>query len=263
MREKFNLHTHSVYCDGRDTPEEMVKAAIEKGFSAIGFSGHKNSFDPEVSMSHESARVYRRKIGELKEKYKKSIRVLLGVEQDIFEPEPATGYEYIIGSVHYIKHNGKYLSIDQSRENFDLILKEIGDTDTLIKNYFELVGDTLKYTPADIIGHFDIIAKFNEGGVYFDEEDPGYIKAAVSAMEKICHIPFEVNTGAISRGYKKAPYPSLTLLKKLRDMGGRVVYSSDCHAKEDLECAYDDAIEYIRAAGFERFLSLDEVKQWK
>ncbi len=35
-----NFHTHTVFCDGRNTPEEVVLSAIEKGFSAIGFSGH-------------------------------------------------------------------------------------------------------------------------------------------------------------------------------------------------------------------------------
>lgn len=35
-----NLHTHTVYCDGADTPEEMIVCDVEKGFDSIGFSGH-------------------------------------------------------------------------------------------------------------------------------------------------------------------------------------------------------------------------------
>ena len=35
-----NYHTHTTYCDGNNTPEEVVKAAIDMGFDAIGFSGH-------------------------------------------------------------------------------------------------------------------------------------------------------------------------------------------------------------------------------
>ena len=42
-----NFHTHTVFCDGKNTPEEMVLSAIEKGFTALGFSGHGlTSFDP-------------------------------------------------------------------------------------------------------------------------------------------------------------------------------------------------------------------------
>ncbi|MBO5371040.1 MAG: PHP domain-containing protein, partial [Clostridia bacterium] len=35
-----DLHTHTTYCDGKDSPEDMVKTAIEKGLRVIGFSGH-------------------------------------------------------------------------------------------------------------------------------------------------------------------------------------------------------------------------------
>ena len=35
-----NLHTHTTYCDGINTPEQIILTAIDKGFGAIGFSGH-------------------------------------------------------------------------------------------------------------------------------------------------------------------------------------------------------------------------------
>ena len=38
-----NLHTHTKYCDGRDTPVEMAERAIELGFSSLGFSSHANT----------------------------------------------------------------------------------------------------------------------------------------------------------------------------------------------------------------------------
>ena len=47
-----NFHTHTTFCDGKDTPEQMVLAAIQKGFSALGFSGHAYFvLDEEISMS--------------------------------------------------------------------------------------------------------------------------------------------------------------------------------------------------------------------
>ncbi|MBQ4137246.1 MAG: histidinol-phosphatase [Clostridia bacterium] len=263
MSEIFNLHTHTVYCDGDDTPEELVTKAINKGFCALGFSGHMNSFDAEVSMSREGERKYLEEINSLKEKYKDKIRILAGVERDYYESEPLLDYDYVIGSVHYLKIGDEYLPLDYSAPRFEEIASVCGGYKKLCENYFSLVGDTLSKINADIIGHFDLIVKYNEGGVFFDEEDPVYLKYATDAMEKLCHIPFEVNTGAGSRGYKNHPYPSITLLKKLRDMGGSVVYSSDCHAKENLDYGYKDALEYIKEAGFDRFLTLDEVKQWK
>ena len=37
---KANYHTHTTWCDGKDSPEAVVLAAIGKGFAAIGFSSH-------------------------------------------------------------------------------------------------------------------------------------------------------------------------------------------------------------------------------
>lgn len=34
-----NYHTHSIFSDGKNTPEEIVQKAIEKGFGAVGFFG--------------------------------------------------------------------------------------------------------------------------------------------------------------------------------------------------------------------------------
>ena len=37
---KTNYHTHTTYCDGVNTAEEMIQSAIEKRFSILGFSSH-------------------------------------------------------------------------------------------------------------------------------------------------------------------------------------------------------------------------------
>ena len=35
-----NYHIHSNYCDGKNSLEEMVQAAIQEGLTSIGFTGH-------------------------------------------------------------------------------------------------------------------------------------------------------------------------------------------------------------------------------
>lgn len=35
-----NLHTHTTFCDGTNTAEEMIQAARELGMDSLGFSGH-------------------------------------------------------------------------------------------------------------------------------------------------------------------------------------------------------------------------------
>ena len=66
MENLQNLHTHSTFCDGKNTPEEMVQLAIKKGFDSIGFSGHSYmSFSKEWSMSLADTEIYKKQITQL------------------------------------------------------------------------------------------------------------------------------------------------------------------------------------------------------
>ncbi len=38
MKHKQNLHTHSIFCDGKNTPEEMVQEAILRGFQEVAIT---------------------------------------------------------------------------------------------------------------------------------------------------------------------------------------------------------------------------------
>ena len=48
MALRANYHTHTTFCDGSDSAEDVVLAAIDKGFSHLGFSGH---MDPDIHMN--------------------------------------------------------------------------------------------------------------------------------------------------------------------------------------------------------------------
>ena len=93
---------------GAEGTEEMVLEAIRLGCPEIGFSGHSyTDFDETYCMSIEGTKQYNKCIRELAEKYRDRIHILLGVEQDYFSNAPTNGYDYVIGSVHYIKKDGE------------------------------------------------------------------------------------------------------------------------------------------------------------
>ena len=93
----------------------------------------------------------------------------------------------------------------------------------------------------DIIGHFDLIAKYNEGNNLFDETHPRYLAAAKAAIDRLLAAgkPFEINTGAIASGYRTVPYPAPALLSYLRGQGGKVILSSDAHSPENIAFSFD------------------------
>ncbi|UKI37161.1 MAG: hypothetical protein L6V93_02935 [Clostridiales bacterium] len=62
----------------------------------------------------------------------------------------------------------------------------------------------------------------------------GIKKCAYNAIEKLVkyNVPFEINTGAILRGYRKTPYPNADFIRKIESLGGKFILSSDAHSAE-------------------------------
>ncbi len=263
---RSNFHTHTCFCDGKDTPEELVLAAIEKGFFALGFSGHSYfDLDADVSMSEDQQRQYCAEILSLREKYKDTIDIFLGIEQDGWSSLPTFPFDYAIASVHSVRKNGVFCQVDHSLERMqeNLLRSWGGDMSAYEEDYFAEVSCLLDKIPnADIIGHIDLITKYDEKlGI---RRAPRYFEMASRAVSRLAQYgkPFEVNTGAIGRGVRTTPYPSPEILSMIRRAGGRIVINSDCHDKRRLDCAFDLAVALARDCGFEKHTVLTK-DGWK
>lgn len=242
---KSDLHIHSTFSDGNNTPEEIIKSAIEFGLEKVGISDHSFTlFDQSYCIKSDRISEYINTINSLKEKYVNDIEVLLGIEQDYYSDESTNSYDYVIGSVHYLKIADNYIPVDETAD----ILKKAADVYfngniyALIEKYFDTVSDVVSKTNADIIGHIDLISKFNEQSQLYDENDERYINAYKCACDKLLSYnkPFEINTGAISRGYKTSPYPSKSIYDYLKSKGAQFILSSDSHSKETLCYKFDE-----------------------
>ncbi len=236
-----NYHTHTTYCDGRNTVREMVEAAIALGCPELGFSGHSYlSFDRSWVMSPEGTALYCRDVRQAAEEYRDRIRIYLGLEQDSFSAPPTEDFDYIIGSVHCIPCGGEMLSVDESEETQRAEVERYfgGDYYAFCEAYYAELTHVYEKTHCDIIGHFDLVTKFNEGCRLFDTQHPRYRKAAQAALDELIKTPaiFEINTGAIARGYRTVPYPEQPWLQQLRDAGKRLLWNSDCHQASQLLC---------------------------
>ena len=256
-----NLHTHTTYVDGLLSPEEMILAAIESGCDSLGFSEHSYvPYDEHFSMPPDATQRYIEELKELRVKYKDKIEIFIGLEMDFDTPwRPKEVLDYTLGSAHNLKIESecgdeKYVSIDASAE-FQKHIAETyfaGDYYGMAEAYFEMMTSIVEKTNADIIGHFDLITKFNNNYSRFDERHPRYLNAALNAMDKIlkrCRI-FEVNTGAMYRCGKTEPYPSIYLLKELKKRGGEVIITSDCHDGKSICYAFDEMSELLKSCGF-------------
>ena len=234
-----DYHVHTTFSDGKSTPEEVVRAAIAMGLTELGFSDHAyTGFDRSCCIPEERIEEYKRTISALKEKYRGQIRILCGIEQDYYSETDTAGYDYVIGSVHYVKAGDCFLSVDDTQQIQQSAVETWfgGDYYAFAERYFELVADVVEKTHADIIGHFDLVSKFNEKFPRFDEGHPRYVRAWQQAADRLIPYgkPFEINTGAISRGYRTSPYPSREMIDYIRQRGGSFLLSSDSHRADTL-----------------------------
>ncbi|MCR5826264.1 MAG: histidinol-phosphatase [Oscillospiraceae bacterium] len=239
MSPRFDLHTHTTYCDGKNTPEEMVRAALAQGLSCIGFTGHGYApYDLDCCMTREGAAAYRAELAALRERYAGRIRILCGVEQDYWSDEDTSVYDYVIGSVHYVRHGEALLCVDNTPEIANDAVTQYygGDWYAFAEAYFKTVADVVDRTHCQIIGHFDLVSKFNEKKHFFDERHPRYVAAWQAAADRLLRtgVPFEINTGGISRGWRTTAYPTAEMIDYLRARGARLLLSSDSHSDKTL-----------------------------
>ena len=258
-----SYHTHSTFSDGKSTLEEMVQAAIAQGCQEIGFSDHAPMiFDCEWSIKAEKLERYKKEVTALKEKYKDKIKIYLGIEQDYFSV-PAEGYDYIIGSVHYVLKDGEYLPNDYSADTMKEFVDRCygGDVYAYCEDYFKLIGDIVRVTNCQIIGHFDIVTKFNERMPMIDTTHPRYVAAVDKALSSLLatNAIFEINTGAISRGYRTTPYPDDCTLDKIAKGGKPFVITSDTHNKETVTFHFAEEQAKLDEKGYHYITSLEEI----
>lgn len=247
---KSDFHIHSTFSDGKSTPEEMAETEYRRGFERIGFSDHSYTpFDPSYCMKRDSV-AYIDSLRFLQEKYRGKMEILIGVEKDMYSPDSYDEFDYKIGSKHYIYADGEYFAVDRS---WDELMNGCnkhfgGDIMALCENYFSELSKIGDYFKPDIIGHFDLICKYNEDDRYFDTNAPRYVAAEEQAIKKLVKlgVPFEINVGAISRKKRTTPYPSARAIRTIYNNGGKFVYGSDSHHRDYAGFMYDGASSYLK-----------------
>lgn len=252
-----NFHTHTTFSDGAHTVEENIQAALAKKMRALGFSDHSfTPCDTSYCMKREDVLPYLACISEMKKRYERQIELYAGLELDYYSQADTDPFDYWIASVHYIIKDGICYPLDESPQKQKTCIREAfcGNTIDFAKCYFDMVAEMVERTKPAFVGHFDLINKF--GLMPTDSEE--YRKAARQALEQVVKIcPYvEVNTGAMSRGWRTVPYPEKFLLQTLLEFGGQVILSSDSHNKDHLTYYFDEAAAELKKMGFDHICEI-------
>lgn len=262
-----NCHTHTLFCDGKASPEEMAAKAASLSFVSLGFTAHSPlPYANGWTLPFEKLPAYLAAVKALQNEYAGRMEILSGIELDSDTPDSFSmaPFDVIITSLHTLHSPAGEFSVDYSPAIFEEGLQTIfgGDKTALLRAYYETVAEnalrelSCPEGSVRVLGHFDLITKYNKGMRFFDENDASYQKIAMTALEKVLSSPkgrelfIEVNTGVMFRAGKDYPYPAPFLLRQICRMGGKMVINSDAHCTEFLYAGFDKAAKLLYEAGF-------------
>lgn len=248
----FDCHTHTKYSGhGAGSVEEVVSAASRLGMSTVALTEHltlPDGLDPEygASMSEHEALLYRDEV-EAACRDHPEIEVIYGTEADwlggetAFLREHLDGFEYILGSVHFLDGWGfdDPGQIDGWQER---------SVDAVWESYFDTwIAACASDLPFSCMSHPDLVKKF---GFYpsFDVREL-YEMAARAAADHGRMI--EVNTAGLSKPVAEL-YPADRFLKAFCEAGVDCTIGSDAHSPAGVGAHFDQALAALVRAGYQR-----------
>jgi len=283
----FIWETHGVHAGtgkihvkhGIDNLDEVIEAAIKKGFPGITFVIHsprltKIRYQSEKNMDIKFIRgdsayfEFPHRMTELRTRYKDKIKIRYGIELEWMGSKlgmqwnrskvlQAYGADFIIGSVHFSSEGIPY---DGTEEEAQKLLDIRGGIENYWGGYIEEVIEMISssWDMIHIIGHLDL-PKLHVPipGVLLDIENSSHFlpRRMRTLLEMISEYNFalDVNLAGLRKGC--GIYPDSTLLKRAYQLGIPVAIGTDAHTVEELGIDYQAGIDYLTESNYKYYVS--------
>lgn len=255
-----DYHMHTLFSpDGHCSPEEMCRAALDKGLTEIAVTDHFEFFTDgifeDAKYRVETIAACYRELDVCRETFAGRLKIRSGIEigqpqtapDDAAKVMAALPLDYVIGSVHKLK------DIDLGLVDYpdEIIPGRVRENLAML---YEL-ADRYDY---DCLGHLDIVKRYAAvHGKKIDLMDyrDGLEPVLRRAAERGKGI--ELNTSGARQAAKEA-LPSTAVLKLYRSLGGEILtVGSDAHYARDVAADFNIAREMALEAGF-RYLAVYE-----
>ncbi|MCM1021138.1 MAG: histidinol-phosphatase [Muribaculum sp.] len=251
--DRYNFHSHTQFCDGRASMEQIVTAAIEEGFEHWGFSPHSPiPFSSSCNMTTESVTSYLNEIERLRQKFGQQINLYAAMEVDFLGSQWGAhssyfqdlNLDYLISSVHFIQtKNGTWVDIDGKPESFckKMVTFFDGDIRRVVEEYFAQSIMMLQLGGFDITGHIDKIG--NNASAFHPgiEEEQWYITMRNNLVQAA------IESGVAVEYNTKAQRPSPQVITKLVEANVVIPVNSDAHTPENVNLLRNEKIHYINS----------------
>lgn len=269
---KYNLHTHSEFCDGVGSISEHCETAINNCFTILGFSSHAPlKFNNNFSLSSSKIEKYIEEIENAQIRHEGKLQILKGLECDyiggLIEPfcffKNKYHLDYIIGGIHLVgKDNPENLwFIDGPRQEiYDDGLKKIFNNDIKkgVQTYFNQMNEMIEKEEFDILAHIDKIKMHNQRR-FFNENEKWYLNLINETLNLVKQkdIIIEINYRGIYKQRCTEFYPSYTILKMMNNKKIRICISSDAHQPLENGLLHAKALEFAKSVGYKETYCLN------
>ncbi len=270
MFADYHVHTH-FSDDSTYLMEDVIKDAIHMGMDEICFTDHvdygiKVDWDSGQDIIYRDGEpmanvdypAYAEQIGILRKRYGDQITIRMGMEfgmqmHTIPQFETLYGrypFDFIILSVHQVEDQ-EFWTQEFQRGRTQQEYNE--------RYYEEILNLVKNYQHYSVLGHLDLIVRYDEKGVYPFEYVKSYVKEILNEVIRNGK-GIEVNTSSYRYGLADTT-PSREILKLYKELGGRIItLGSDSHKPEHLGVCMEETKELLRSIGFDSFCTYDKLQ---
>lgn len=267
-----DYHVHTTYSDdGKSTMEEVVKSAVKEGIQELCFTDH---VDYGVKLDHgevirkemankylEHNVDYPRYVEEiiyLQKKYQDVITIKMGLEfgmqrhtiqkfETLFQRYP---FDFIILSCHQVEDK-EFWNQDFQKGKTQQEYNE--------RYYEELLYVVKHFKDYSVLGHLDMIVRYDESGIYPFGKVKGIIEAILKEVIKDGK-GIEVNTSSSRYGLSDLT-PSRDILKLYKQLGGNIItIGSDAHSAKDIGADIQNNKQELKRLGFNVYCTYEKMK---
>lgn len=241
-----NYHTHTKRCyHAIDDEEAYIKAAIQSGYTELGFSDHTpwrydSAYHSTMRMEEDKLAGYVQTLLNLREKYKDQISIKIGLECEYF-PKYMNWLKQILKDypIDYIILGNHYDDTDETGIYFGRPLSK-----EQLTKYVDNCIKAIETGLYSYIAHPDL-AYFNPDDIFYKQE-----------MKRLClsakahDMPLEFNL----LGYRtNRHYPHESFFRIAREVGNKVIIGTDAHESSallDMQI-YQYVKQYLENLGLE------------
>jgi histidinol-phosphatase (PHP family) len=257
----LDYHIHSNFSfDSKAQPQEICQAALSLGIDEIAITDHFSFAPYSPNFRFFDLEDYFRVWTKLQKEFSPNLTIRIGIELDEIANFPKESdelvrsypWDFVIGSTH-----------DLECGTLRTYLRKYENQEKVIRAYYEALVAAIEIGNFDILAHFDLIKRYivDEGLTLMNSEP---FSAQIDHLFTLLierEIVLEINTSGIFQACKD-PFPSLALLKRYYQLGGRLItLGSDAHAAKDLARGFDQVIPKSKEIGFSGLVNFQQRKK--